>query len=388
MPLTPVQARARDRLCRLAVAGLDVESFWRTATDELARAVDFDWRPCWFTLDPSSLVITSHFNEEIDELDPAVFRNEYVEDDFNKMADLGAAADDVATLARATHGDLARSRRYRDLLSSYGLAHELVAILRTGEACWASVTLYRVEGSQDFDDGDLLFLRSVGPSLAEGARRGLLIGEADEPETAGSTWDGIRPPAVLVLDGELRPRSMSASAPEWLVELNGSSQRLPDAVQAVAAAAFEREASAAPGPPFARLRTRTGAWAFVHGSALAVAGDSVAVIIEPASPDRLGPLLMAAYGLTDREQALTRQVLQGASTKEIAQALHLSPYTVQDHLKSIFDKTGVRSRRQLLATVFFDHFEPRVRDNETRVSTGRMIRGGPLPRAQSPDARP
>lgn len=47
--------------------------------------MNFDWRPCWFTLDPKSLVITSHFNEEIDELDDAVFQNEYVEDDFNKM---------------------------------------------------------------------------------------------------------------------------------------------------------------------------------------------------------------------------------------------------------------------------------------------------------------
>lgn len=87
---------------------------------------------------------------------------------------------------------------------------------------------------------------------------------------------------------------------------------------------------------------------------------------------------MAAYGLTEREQTVTRHVLRGASTDDIAARLHLSPYTVQDHLKSIFDKTGARTRRQLLARLFFDHFEPRVRDNESRVSAGRFIRGGPL----------
>ena len=72
----------------------------------MASALDFDWRPCWFTLDPASLVITSHFNEEIDELDDAVFQNEYVHDDFNKMADVAAAGQGVVTLARATGGSL------------------------------------------------------------------------------------------------------------------------------------------------------------------------------------------------------------------------------------------------------------------------------------------
>jgi DNA-binding CsgD family transcriptional regulator len=92
-----------------------------------------------------------------------------------------------------------------------------------------------------------------------------------------------------------------------------------------------------------------------------------AVIVEPAHPARISPLLMAAYGLTERERDVTRLVLQGDSTAQIAGDMVVSPHTVQHHLKSIFEKTGVRSRRDMVGKVFFSHYEPRLRENEQRA---------------------
>ena len=60
-------------------------------------------------------------------------------------------------------------------------------------------------------------------------------------------------------------------------------------------------------------------------------------------------LLLAAYGLTAREREICREVIAGYSTVDIAGRLFISSNTVQDHLKSIFAKVGVRSRGELVA---------------------------------------
>jgi DNA-binding CsgD family transcriptional regulator len=42
-------------------------------------------------------------------------------------------------------------------------------------------------------------------------------------------------------------------------------------------------------------------------------------------------------------------LVTGADTRDVARALHLSDWTVQDHLKSVFAKLNVHSRREALA---------------------------------------
>jgi DNA-binding CsgD family transcriptional regulator len=109
--------------------------------------------------------------------------------------------------------------------------------------------------------------------------------------------------------------------------------------------------------PRARLRTSTGVWLLLHGSILQ-GTDNLAVVIEPAKGGDVAPLIVEAYGLTQRELEVTRAIARGLGTAEIAESLFVSPHTVRDHVKSVFEKVGVSSRGELVAKVFADHYSP------------------------------
>ena len=376
---TDARQRASDKIARLATNGLDLVSFWREAGEVLAAAVPHYWAPCWYTLDPASLLVTSHFDEGIPELPSEWLIAEYYEDDVHKLADVARSERGISTLHEVTGGDPSSSPRWHANMALGG-DQELIAALRTpaGEV-WGALGLYRGPGQPMFDGAELDFVRRVAPALAEGARRALLVGEAADPE-------GPDAPGLVVLSRAGEVESATPGVERWLLELpdgDWDAGRLPSSVRAVAGRALRTaEHPDEPGQvAVSRVLSRSGTWVVLHGASLVSGGDlRVAVIVEPAHPARIAPLLMSAYGLTEREQHVTRLVLQGDSTAEIAERLVVSVHTVQQHLKGVFDKTGVRSRRDLVGKVFFAHYEPRVRDNEQRAGLDRPLRGGPLDR--------
>ena len=371
------RARAIERITGLARQPRDLVSFWQEATEILRTSIPYYWTPCWYTLDPASLLITSHFHEGMPEFPSEWLAHEYYGDDFNKLVDVACSATGVGTLHEATAGDPARSWRWHQNMKLGG-EQELIARLRSrsGEV-WGALGLYREPGQPMFDDADKQFVSAIAPQLAEGARRALLVGEAADPEGPDS-------PGLVILNENWDVDSVTPGMERWLSELpdgDWDAGRLPSSVLSVAGRAMRSavgESRQVGEIAVSRVLSRTGTWVVLHGASLVSGGSRrVAVIVEPAHPARIYPLLMSAYGLTEREREVTRLVLQGNSTSQIAEQIVVTEQTVQQHLKSIFDKTGVRSRRDLVAKVFFAHYEPRFRDNERRTVEHKPVRGGP-----------
>jgi hypothetical protein len=90
--------RAAERIADLARRGLDVAEFWRECNEVLAAAVPHHLAPCWFTFDPVSLLITSHYDPAIPEISAEFLAHEYRNDDVLKMADVARTSRGITTI--------------------------------------------------------------------------------------------------------------------------------------------------------------------------------------------------------------------------------------------------------------------------------------------------
>ncbi|HEY7007717.1 MAG TPA: helix-turn-helix transcriptional regulator [Jatrophihabitantaceae bacterium] len=353
--------RVRDDVVRLAHRGGEIGEFTRGVARILGRAVPFDGI-CMLTMDPATLLPTG---EVIDNgLPPrAIVRMSEIElggDDINNFRTLARSGRMVASLSEATYGDLDRSARHRELRRPNGFGDELRAVLADGTGAWGALTLLRVVDSEPFSAAEVTFIRSLTGALAEGVRRAVLLRALSAP--SGHEEDV---PGTVLLAGDNSPSAADAAGARWIDELAGAraDAALPPVVGAVAnqARAISTGYGATAGLARARIRTASGTWVVVRGSALVGDGDGrIVVTFEPIRPHELAPLIADAYELTDRERAVTQLVARGLPTDAIAARLYLSPWTVQDHLKSIFDKVGVSTRGELVARLYFEHHAPRL----------------------------
>jgi DNA-binding CsgD family transcriptional regulator len=362
VPSEHAWASARRNILRACHAGLDPVAFRTEVMRRLSPVLPVD--AFWFaTADPSTLLFTGSLIEAIpDAATPLFVANEFAQPDVNKWVALASAQRPVNSIYFATEGRLDRSSRYRDICRPMGLGDELRAVLRADGASWGFMCLHRDSTGRNFSSDEARFLGEIAPQLATGLRSSLLLERAeDESDTDG--------PGLLILADDLSLVATTSAGERWLTELCDHPVRhdLPQVVYAAVARLTAIECSSEPATnlaPRARVRTRSGQWLVVHASRLGGYSNrnDTAVVIEPARPDELAPLVLLAYGLTRREGEVAQLVLRGLSTAGIGATLCISDYTVQQHLKSVFDKIGVSSRRELVARIFMQHYKPRMRN--------------------------
>jgi DNA-binding CsgD family transcriptional regulator len=342
---------ARQDIIRLCHSGLDSVAFRREAMRRLRRIVPVD--SFWFaTADPATLVATSAVINSIPEkATPLFVANEILQNDVNKFTQLATARRSVNSLYRATNGRLAESPRYRDICVPFGFGDELRAALHTGDVCWGFMCLHRERNGSTFTAEEADFLATLVPHLGQGLRGALLLDRAENAVDSGE-------PGLLLLAEDLSLVSATSAGERWLEEIVEPSTRreLPQIVYDTVARllAIECQSGSNDMAPRGRMRTMSGQWLAVHASRLSGRGapSQIAVILEPARPAEVAPLLLQAYGLTHREAEVAQLVLRGFNTADIASALSMSESTVQQHLKSVFDKTGASSRRELVAQFY------------------------------------
>jgi DNA-binding CsgD family transcriptional regulator len=348
--------RVRAELVRLSGAKLDLAPLIDEAGQVIGQAVPFEGA-CWHTMDPATLIETSVRTVNLPPHEDRITEYEYLHSDYNKFVQLARSTRHSGVLSEATAGDLHRSARYRDFMHPAGIRGELRTSFVVDGTCWGSLAFFRAAPT-DFTTEERDFAHELAATLGRGFRTAL-INTASTPTAAPSG------PGLILLDHDRHVESFTATARSWLAELGFTGEpnhdSLPHALLAVA-----QRARAAAADAVARVPGTSGRWITLHASAASgTQPGRVAVILQSATPASIAPLIAAAYGLTKRERELTELILQGHVTGDIATRLLLSPHTVQEHLKSIFAKTGVHSRRELVGTVFMRHYQPRLQPTET-----------------------
>jgi DNA-binding CsgD family transcriptional regulator len=349
--------RLRDEIVRLAHGELDSVSLRQKIASRLIQAVPAESYG-FGTLDPATVLLTGSVRENVtDDTVRQLARNEYAEADYNKFVELATRRVPVGRLSAETRGDLRRSHRYRSIFRPLGWGDELRAVFLSGGLPWGFICLHRDCTRPAFTSAEARYLARVVSHVGAGLRKSVLF-DAVRCRAGHERGAGL----IEVTEG-LEIAASNAAAEAWLAELAGGRTSahgpLPHAVYAVVAqleATEHHPESAA--PPRLRVCSRSGRWLVLHASRLhrRDATASIGVIIEPAEPLDLAPLIVQAYGLSARERQICLLVMRGRSTAEIAAELHISPHTTYDHLKAIFDKTGVRSRRELVSRIFVEHF--------------------------------
>jgi DNA-binding CsgD family transcriptional regulator len=256
----------------------------------------------------------------------------------------------VATLRATTGDDPARSLVWRELLAEQGVSDVASCVFRDRFGCWGFLDLWRA--GTPFTGPEVSYLDGIAATVTTALRRAqarTFVASAARPSAAPG-------PVVLLLSGELRVLGQTPQTHDYLRVLVPPAQGrppIPASAYNVAAQLLAVEDGVDANPARSRVHLADGLWLSLRAArldAVEPGGERhIAVTIEEAASAERTVLFGRSHGLSARETEVMNHLRAGLDTRDVAARMHLSEHTVQDHLKSVFAKTGTRSRRTLLA---------------------------------------
>ena len=350
----PTASASLDRIARLCRGSLTAKRLREEVVAEVRRVVPFDAYLFMLT-DPVTRVGTSPLADTPmvpwPRL-PALIRARYLTT-LNRWPELLEAKIPSASLLATTEGDPSRSLLWREVQRELGVVDVAVAAFGDRYGSWGLLDLWRTDGT--FDPAELQYLGALAPYVVPGLRSALARTFVDTP-------DQLLPvgPAVVVLDPDLQVRSQTAGAAAALLQLNPPDEPMtpiPAAAYNVAAALVAAEQGVPVGEPWSRVHLGGSRWVTVKadrmaetsGSMLDAVQRDIVVSIEPSTPAERTDLFARVHGLSTRETEVLILLGNGLSSHEVATQLVLSEHTVNDHVKSVLEKAGARTRQVLLS---------------------------------------
>ena len=347
------RVRALERIGAVASEPVDARRLRLHVLAVLREVIDFD-AYVWLLTDPVTAVGAAPVADVpcLPEL-PALIKAKYATP-VNRWTVLQLQKSPAGTLSDAVGGELDRSLMWREVLCRYGIGDMASAVFADQFGCWGFLDLWRDNTRGSFSAADAGFLAAAAAPLATALRHCQARTFVD-PATQHRPDLG---PVVLTLDDELRITSRTAASRGWLDALlppEADERAIPASVYNVAAQLLAVERGVDAHPAFARTHLADGFWLALRAARLspdqppASGAATIVVTIEEASASERVELFGRAFGLSVREYELVGLLATGSDTRSMAREMSLSEHTIQDHLKSIFAKTGAHDRVTVLS---------------------------------------
>lgn len=340
-----------------ATEAADCGQFRTTALAAVANVVPYDGA-CLAMVDPATLLPTTGTTLGLGHAHGIrlLVDMEYgTTPDIKSYADLAHTQRGIRGLCESCDGSPRHTIHFNELVRALGMRDEVRMVFRGSDGrCWGYCALMRTN-EQSFSDDEIDVLARCLQDLGDGLRVTLL---RQAPVTLPPVPSG---PAVVIIDGHNEVEVATPQALEYLDRIQAGPNRLPDRIMPALAAVLRYRRFGGQ-TAISHARTADGGWIVIRAGELD--GDRargrIVITLEPPQPPAIVSLLIGLWGLTEREGDVLRALLAGRDRRATARELTISPYTVADHTRSIFNKAGVSSRAELVATVFFGQYLPRT----------------------------
>lgn len=268
----------------------------------------------------------------------------------------------VITMGQLVAMNLRTDEYLYDFLEPQSIYHQMAVYLKSGGRISGVLALFRPKSMPDFSYQEIAKAELLAPYLAGALKKTLVLEQTDKGGyILNSVIESLDDKAIVILNEFLEPIFKNKNATEILAKLargidpgDQSSLSLPEELhkccQEFRTSLTHQDISESCAKELCVEDTHTGEILPVRVSVINSAGKSTFFLICFDTERAVAPPLknLSRFGISPREMEIVTLVYQGCRNTEIAEKLFISKYTVENHLKNIFQKMEVKNRTSLI----------------------------------------
>lgn len=264
-----------------------------------------------------------------------------------------------------SYSQLKKLDYYREYLQQINWFGELVIRLCNDEGFWGTISISRSPKQPYFDHADVQKAEFLLPYLINTFEATMFFSKINGERKAFEQWLESRPEGVILLDNKLQPvyynnkakrmcRPLSDIKPGSLIKFQDADIALPKSITEDCKKIADAHDSSHSFASNRIINTKTGDKYYIRYTLINQLCQEIFLpyfIIHmndlTNNKDEPGVVLLKDYGLSEQEEKIAQYTGSGLTNKEIGKKLGISQFTVQSHLRNIFEKTGIKRRSQL-----------------------------------------